>query len=397
MKTSTEVQLDNARIVDVVTGSTRAGNVRISCGSIVDVDAAAAPSHVEVIDLRGGYLLPGLINCHTHLQGQYPYSLRQADEHPGRTALRAAWRARRLLSAGITTVRSVHEQARVDIVVREAAKSGWTRAPRILAGGRGLTVPGGHAAGLGSAIAAGPEAFRSAAREEFAAGADHVKVFLTGGLANPGEEIGRPALTLAELSAVVQAAQERDSYVVAHAGGPDAIQLGLRAGVRSFEHGYHLDDETVTAMAEAGAFLTPTLTVTNSPDWQRRMGFDEAAIARGEAAREEHMASARRAIRAGVTIVAGTDFPGEERAADVPLIVRELQLLVEAGLPAAAAIRAATTTAATLLGLADQIGQVTAGFRADLIAVAEDPTESARACADVRLVMQAGELVSSTR
>jgi imidazolonepropionase-like amidohydrolase len=224
-----------------------------------------------------------------------------------------------------------------------------------------------------------------------------VKVFLTGGLANPGEDIGRPALTLAELSAVVQAAQERDSYVVAHAGGSDAVQLGLRAGVRSFEHGYQLDDETVTAMAEAGAFLTPTLTVTNSPDWQRRMGFDEAAIARGEATREAHMASARRAIRAGVIIVAGTDFPGEERATGVPLIVRELQLLVEAGLSAPAAIRAATTTAATLLGLADEIGQVAAGFRADLIAVAEDPTQSTRACADVRLVMQAGEPVTTTR
>lgn len=397
MKTSPEVQLDNARIVDVVTGSTRAGNVRISCGSIVDVDAGAAPSHVEVIDLRGAYLLPGLINCHTHLQGQYPYSLRRADEHPGGTALRAAWRARRLLSVGVTTVRSVHEQSRADIVVRQAAQYGWTQAPRILAGGRGLTVPGGHAAGLGSAIATGPEAFLSAAREELDAGADHVKVFLTGGLASPDEDIGTPALTLDELSAVVQAARERDSYVVTHAGGPGAVQLGLRAGVRSFEHGYYLDDETVTAMAAAGAFLTPTLTVTNSPDWQRRMGFDESAIARGEAAREEHMASARRAISAGVTIVAGTDFPGEDRTHGVPLIVRELQLLVEAGLPAVAAIRAATTTAATVLGLADQIGQVAPGFQADLIAVAQDPTESVSACADIRLVMRAGELVTSTR
>ena len=388
--------LTRARVVDVRTGRVSGPqSVEMAGGLITAIDAAAsAPDGAEVVDLDGLYLLPGLITCHVHLQGTYPYSTRDPTEPPTWTALRAASRARALRARGFTTVRSVHELNRADLAVRHAATMGWTEAPRIIGAGRALTRRGGHGDGFGALVAEGRGGFHEAAAAELDAGADHVKIFASGGLAKAGEALDEPELSAAEIRGAVEAAVAHGTYVVAHAAGSATIRRGLDAGVRSFEHGYLLDEATARAMVAAGAFLTPTLVVTHAADWMTAMGFDPAAVARSTAMADRHLASARRAIEAGVSIVHGTDIPPDGRTDDTMLAVRELELLVQAGATTVAALQSITITAARLVGREGQIGEIVAGAAADFVATRADPTESVGALRAIRLVIQGGEVVT---
>ena len=169
-------------------------------------------------------------------------------ESPALTAYRAATRATEALRAGITTIRCVHEQNRADLLLRTAVERGWYAAPRIFGAGRAVSTPGGHGAGGGCAYASGEQAFYEAALAELAAGADHVKVFISGGLNRAGEDLWRPEMTDGEIRGAVRAADEHDSYVVAHSGGTAVIQQARRQGVRCFEHIYQLDDETAALL-----------------------------------------------------------------------------------------------------------------------------------------------------
>lgn len=386
--------LTNARIVDVRSGRVSAlTSLEIRDDRIAGIGGPPPPG-AEVLVLDGGYLLPGLITCHVHLQGTYPYSTRDPNEPPPWTALRASARARQLRVRGFTTVRSVHELNRADLQVRHAAEMGWTEAPRIFGAGRALTRPGGHGDGFGAVTASGAAGFHDAAAAELEAGADHVKIFASGGLAKSGEALDGPELSLAEMRGAVTAAEERGTYVVAHAADSATIRLALEAGVRSFEHGYLIDSDTAAAMAAAGAFLTPTLVVTHAADWMRATGFDEAAITRSTAFADRHVASARRAIEAGVAIVHGTDIPSDGPSDGTMLAVRELELLVASGATTLAALQSANLTAAKLLGREGELGEIVEGAVADFIMTLEDPTASVRALRSIAAVFQAGEAVT---
>ena len=196
------------------------------------------------------------------------------------------------------------------------------------------------------------------------------------------------------MRAAVDAATERGTYVVAHAAGSATIRRGLEAGVRSFEHAYLLDDETARAMADARAFLTPTLVVTNASDWMAATGFDRAAVERSAAMADVHLASARRAIEAGVSIVHGTDIPSDGESDGTMLAVRELELLVAAGATTLSALQAITLTAARLLGQEGAIGEVRPGAVADFVAMPDDPMQSVSALRSLDFVMAAGAVVS---
>ena len=387
--------LTGARIVDVRTGAVSPpSSIGIVAGRIATIELGAPTAGSTIIsDLGGSFVLPGLITCHVHLQGTYPYSTRDPNEPPQRTALRAAAPARMLRRHGLTTVRSVHELNQADIHVRYAAEMGWTDAPRIVGGGRALTCPGGHGSTFGAVVAQGRSGFFDAAARELEAGAQHIKIFASGGLARGGEEIERPELTLDEMRGAVDAAAARGTYVVAHAAGSAAIRIGLEAGVRSFEHAYMLDEATAAAMAQAGAFLTPTLVVTHASDWMHATGFDSDAVARSSAFAEAHLESARRAIEAGVAIVHGTDIPSDGISKGTTLAVRELELMVVAGATTLGAIQSATIVAARLLGLEEEVGEIRIGAAADLVATPEDPTQSVSALRARDFVVQAGAVV----
>ncbi len=383
--------LDDLRIVDVSDGTNRPAAIGITDGVISRI-ADAAPAAASVRSLGGAYVLPGLISCHTHLQASYPYSARDPNEDPDVTFARASRQAEVTLRAGLTTVRTLHELHAIDLRVRTAIEDGSVAGPRIVAGGRGLTVPGGHGDGLGCRVASGEMGFHRAALAELDAGADHVKVFASGGLARAGESMDAPEMTLEEMRGAVRAAESRGTYVAAHAASAAAVAQGLRAGIRSFEHGYRIDAPTARDMASAGAWLTPTLVVTHSQAWQRRNGFDEPSVDRCTATAPAHEAGFRYALDAAVSIVNGTDFPPGSPDDGVPLAVREMELMVRLGASPPAAIRAATIDAGRLLGRT-QLGDIAVGAPADLIVVPDDPAADITALERIALVMAGGRVV----
>jgi len=392
--------LTNCQLVDVETGSVQpSAAVEIQGDRITSVLTGPAdrPAGEQVYDLGGRFLMPGIISCHTHLSVVFPFDATDEHESAGLSAVRAAARAKDALQAGITTIRCVHEMNRADLVLRQSAREGWLRIPRIFGAGQALSTTGGHGSGSGCTYVDGADQFLAAARAELAAGADHIKVFITGGLAHAGEVMTGMQVTAAEVGGAVRAASEKGTYVVAHAANSAAIREALQAGVRSFEHAYELDDETARAIAAQGAFLTPTLCVTRMPQWMRDHAFTADQVERAMAAGPQHLDSIKRAVDAGVTLINGTDYPPGEAGDDTVAAIREMEFMAEAGLDPAATLRSVTVNPAKLLSAEHELGQVKPGFLADLIAVDADPTQSVSAMRAVSFVLAAGSVVRDDR
>lgn len=398
------IWLTGGHVVDVRGGTVlRHTNVEVRSGRIAQITGDAPPAGAAARDLGGRYLLPGLISVHTHLSVVYPFDATVENESAGLTALRSLSRAQDALRAGITTIRCVHEQNRADLLVRTAAEQGWVVAPRILGAGKAVSTTGGHghSAGMTCSYADGYDGFLRAARAELAAGADHVKIFITGGMMREGESFAGAEMTLDEMKAVVRAAEAHGAYAVAHAGSGSAIQQALIAGVRSFEHAYQIDAETVAEMARRQVFLTPTLCVSRCPEWMADHYFPRWQIDRAMEVGKEHLESIRLAVRrgygdadrAGITFVAGTDYPPGEPIEDTVVAVREMEFMVDAGLSPQQALRTGTIDAARLLKIEHEVGAVEMGYIADLIVTEHDPTSDTRALRRIPLVVQAGRIV----
>jgi imidazolonepropionase-like amidohydrolase len=386
--------LTNAHVVDVTDGTVLPNrSIEIVDGAIRAVSTTLPPAQARVIDAERRFVVPGLVSCHTHLSIVFPMSDTDEGEHPAATVLRAAKRARDALDAGITTVRCVHEQNRADLWLRDAQRRGWADAPRIFGAGRAITTPHGHGVGAACVAAEGEDEFYRAASEELKAGADHIKIFINGGLAREGEDFSQSEMSDEELSGAVRAAREHDTYVVAHSGASQAIHQALGRGVRCFEHAYELDTATASLLAREGAYLTPTLVVTRCEPWMRANGFGEATIVNARAAADGHLQSIRNAIGAGIPLLCGTDLPPADDVGGLPATVLEMKLLEEAGLSRLAALKTATTNPARLMGAADEIGQLQPGFRADVVVVDENPLDDLAALGTVRVVLQEGRTV----
>ncbi len=387
----------NAHVVDVLTGERlyRRAVQTAPDGTVAQVAAAPPPGlpEADVVDVAGRWLLPGLISCHTHLSVVFPFSETDEAENPAITAYRSATRASDALRAGITTIRCVHEQNRADLLLRTAVQRGWFTAPRILGAGRAISTPEGHGQGAACAYAAGEQEFYAAALAELAAGANHVKIFINSGLARAGEDYEQAEMTDGEIRGAVRAAAEHGTYVVAHSGSPAAIRQALAQGVRCFEHAYRLDPDTAALLARPGIFLTPTLCVTRSESWMRSRGFEEPSIQNALAAADDHLASIRHAIRAGVTLVNGTDIPPGDLVDGVPAAVHELLLMAAAGLSPLLSLQSVSVNAAALLRIGTDVGQIRPGFAADFVAVAADPMDDLAAMRTISLVVQGGHLI----
>jgi imidazolonepropionase-like amidohydrolase len=386
--------LTNAQVVDVTDGTVlRNRNVEIVDGATRAVSTTLPQGQDNVLDAGGRFVLPGLVSCHTHLSIVFPMSATDESESPAATVLRAAKRAREALDAGITTLRCVHEQNRADLWLRDAKQRGWAEAPRLIGAGRAITTPKGHGAGAACVTAEGEEGFYLAANEELEAGADHIKIFINGGLAREGEDVSLSEMTDGELAGAVRAARQHDTYVVAHSGASQAIRQALGGGVRCFEHAYELDTSTAALLAREGAYLTPTLVVTRCEPWMRANGFAEGTIANARAAADGHLQSIKNAIAARVPLLCGTDLPPADDVGGLPATVVELLLLEQAGLSRLAALQTATINPARLMGAEDQIGQVSPGFRADLIVLDHNPLDGLAALGSVAMVLQEGRAV----
>lgn len=339
----------------------------------------------NVVDLAGCTLLPGLIDAHTHLGIAFDLGQgAQVGMVPAAEIAAAIFENCRLaLESGFTTCR---DMAGLDGGIVQAISKGLVRGPRILPSAIGIAQDGGHGSFMApwsdchcsvsipglldvAAVCTGADEVRLAARRAFRRGAKQLKLFLSGGVISLTDDLSDTQLALEEIRAAVAEADARSSYVAAHAHNNRAIRNGLAAGVRTFEHGTFLDDETAQAMASAEAFLVPTLTVAHLlASAPKAMGVPEAIAARvGET--EAAMAVAiRRAKEAGVAIGSGSDLLGPRQTQ------RGMELQLRAAIDGPmAAIVAATATNARILRLADLLGTVEAGKLADLVAFRGDP------------------------
>ncbi|MDA4128852.1 MAG: amidohydrolase family protein [Thaumarchaeota archaeon] len=389
--------LRNCNVVDVREGTIRPNvSIRVE-GKIIQSITPGSPTSGELTkDLSGAYVLPGLINAHVHLYVLSPIQAINPHENPAETALRCYSHASDALKAGVTTVRTVGELNRVDIALRSMITKGWVQGPRIVSAGRGVTPTGGHGAGLATE-ADGPDGFRRAAREDFAAGADHIKLFVSGGIANihdSRESLTEPQATLQEMEAAVSVASSKGTYVCAHATGSEIVEMAAEAGVRSFEHCYELNKDAVDAIRSVNGFLVPTLSVTSlPPEYRRKRGFSESTIDKMSAARPKHLESVRAAVRAGVKVVVGTDTPPGNTSEDVNVTVKETEFLVEAGMSPLEAVRSATLNAAELIMMEDRLGLVEPRYQADLVAMPSNPLEDIKNLRKIAFVMYDGQII----
>jgi imidazolonepropionase-like amidohydrolase len=370
------------------------GAVVVEDGLIASVgETRALPPGVELVDLGDATLLPGLIDAHVHLVWSASAEPHEVVERESRalTAIRCAANAALHLGAGVTSVRDVGATDGLSIDIARAVELGLIPGPRVVAAGRAITMTGGHGWFLGRE-ADGAEAVRHAVRSELKAGAECIKLMASGGVYGHAEEPGSPQLTVEELRAGVAEAHKAGRKVAAHAYSAEAINNALSAGVDSIEHGSFLDRATAERMREQGTYLVPTLSVyqamsdrgpeLGSPDYIQRKTA-EVLMASREAF--------RLALETGVPLAAGTDCgaPGHPHGT----LPEELRVMVDAGATPLEALRYGTSAAAVVLGLAEEVGTLEPGKKADLLAVGGDPLRDVGALRDVRLVLRDGSEV----
>jgi imidazolonepropionase-like amidohydrolase len=362
------------------------------------------------LDLAGLTIVPGLIDAHAHL------TLVDMTDLSGRRTPVAVTAARIFhvcdvaLDAGFTTVR---DAGGADGGLATATATGLVRGPRILPSGPILCQSGGHGDlrdpfdhhgrddGVPGLVQAsmridGADSARIAAREVFRRGATQLKVAVSGGVVSTTDRIEDTQLTVEELGAVVAEAQARGTYVLAHAHNVGGIRNGLTAGVRSFEHASLLDEDTAQQIATAGAYVVPTLAVFHvmEQEWQE-WGLSEAVLPRLAGLEEAMSRSVKLAAAAGVPLGSGSDLLGPEQRH------RGIELTLKSRLIGPMdALVSATLTNAELLGRQDDIGTITEGKLADMVAFDGDPVQDPELFDQPEraiVVMQGGKVVKDLR
>lgn len=343
----------------------------------------------ERVDCSGGLLVPGFIDCHTHVCLTQVLGAGDAMLNLPRSAwsLSAVPILATLLRLGVTTVRDAWG---ADAGLQRALREGWIDGPDLLISLRQVCTTGGigdhwtarfgDADGFGDPsmpdpVFDGPDAARAVVRRMVRAGADWIKVTATGSARTPRARYTE--MTPAELAALVdEAARQGGRQVMVHAHGARAAESAALAGARSIEHGIWLDETSVAAMAEHGTWFVPTLSISQTDPTRHQPG-----------AADSHLRSVRLAIAAGVPIAMGSDNPVRPHTE----VLREISHLSDAGLGPAGALRAATLDAARMLGLQDDRGEIVAGKRADLVLLDGADLDVTRLDTRIRAVWQAGQ------
>jgi imidazolonepropionase-like amidohydrolase len=352
-------------------------------------DKLAVPPGARVVDFTHATLLPGLIDCHDHLTMELGpgWEIEPVKGTAADAAIQGTVFALRTLRAGFTTVRNLGDRDGESVALRNAIASGLVQGPRMLTARHMLSITGGHGdwnngfrpgltlLGIDAADAGvcdSPDACRLAVRTQVKYGADLIKISATGGVLSAGDEIGARQFSDAELLAIISEAHELGRKVAAHAHGTEGIKAAVKAGVDSIEHGSILDDEAARLMKERGTWLVPTLMAGEQVEASARAGkLPPFAVAKALAVRPKMADSFRRAVLAGVKIAFGTDSAVSPHGQNA----HEFELMVQGGMKPADALRAATSSAAALLGRDRELGTVAPGMLADLVAVSGNPLE----------------------
>ncbi|MBM0103646.1 amidohydrolase family protein [Steroidobacter sp. S1-65] len=360
----------------------------------------------QVVDLRERYVLPGLMDSHVHLDsdraGQEGLLESLTNDLPY-FAYEAAVNARKTLEAGFTTVRNLGNDGGVTLALRDAIAAGKVPGPRIIDAGSSISATSGHGdATLGLRHEIGEhisqenlcdsaEACRRAVRMQVRRGVDVIKILTTGGVnSRIGAGLNKQMFD-DEAKALIETAHLYNKKVAVHAHGADGINLALKYGADSIEHGTLIDDESIKLFVKHGAYYVPTLSTVNG--YLERIAKDPNAYPPEVRAKIEWRIgitgkALEKAYPRGVKIAFGTDAGVSKHGRNAD----EFELMVKHGMPAAEAIKAATVNAADLLGISAEAGTLEPGKRADLIAVAGDPLADVTVLKQVAFVMKDGRI-----
>ncbi len=392
-----------ARVLDVRAGSyVPDAAIIVEGGRIKAIGAATAlrkqvPASAKIIDLKDATVLPGLIDCHTHLMariGDDPngYALNLLTKSQAYRALEGAANARATLEAGFTTVRDVENEGSgyADVALRDAINAGLVEGPRMRVATRGIAAVGQYFPfaispdltdfPTGAQMISGPEEARRAVREQISHGADLIKVYA---------DWRNPTLTVAEMQVIVEEAHKAKRKVAAHATTTEGIRNAILAGVDSIEHGHGADRADLDLMKSKGVYLVPTLSVI---DAMVAKAPNKWTSDKDRAFLESMRQSMAIAKLIGVKIADGSDPAAADRHGKN---AEELEAMTRRGLSPLEALRAATTSAAELIGWPDDVGAVEVGKFADLIAVQGDPTVDITVLQHVKFVMKDGRIIKN--
>lgn len=354
----------------------------------------AVPAAADVIDARGNWLIPGLMNMHVHFGLKLPGKMQAelANETDAALSLRMLAAAEAALQAGVTTVRAPGDSRQAGLALMRSINKGESHGPRIFSAGKYLIITGGHGSEAGKIYADGPYELVKAARQQISLGASWVKILISGGIATEGGGIAEALMTPEEISAVIDAAHRFGAKVAAHSGSSAATKVAVDAGIDSIEHGYMLDRETLLKMKKAGTWLVPTMVVSQpaTEPFFERIGSPPWYLDRRNSVGKQHSEMLRIAIEENLNIALGTDQLPHEPNDGTTATAREAQYYVEAGMTPLQALRSATIEPARMLGAESDIGSLEVGKYADIVAVAGNPTRDIKALRDIRLVMKGG-------
>jgi imidazolonepropionase-like amidohydrolase len=406
--TPAEVAIHAGKVLNVRTGNYWSDQIIwIDGDRIKEIGKAAEissrlPAGTKTIDLSNATVLPGLIDCHTHLT-MTPYDSGPAGMRKSypRQALTGARNARVTLEAGFTTVRNVGANGYSDIALRDAINAGDVPGPRMLASGPPLSITGGHADNnylapqynwSDDGVADGVDGVTLKVREDVKYGADVIKFMATGGVLSEGDNPALAQYSPEEMKAIVDTAHGLGRKVAAHAHGATGIKYAVLAGVDSIEHGSYINDEDIQLMKQRGTYLVPTVYLE---DWLmenlQTLGLTPNMIEKARVVlpiAQEHLSHA---FKEGVKVAFGTD------AAVYPhgLNAHEFAKMVSMGMTPLQSIQAATVNAADLIGWTDRVGTVEPGKFADIIAVQGDPLADVHVLENVHFVMKGGEVIKN--
>lgn len=401
-----DIYLQCGKIIDTKNGKVLLNKtVVVSENKIIRIDDGFSEGKNQddtIVDLRSKTVLPGLIDMHVHIEGETSptryletFTLNDAD-----VAFNAAEIANRTLMAGFTTVRDLGGSG-VNVALREGIKKRKVPGPRIFTAEKAIATTGGHAdptngrkkslmgdPGPAEGVINSPEEARKAVRQRYKNGADCIKITATGGVLSVSKNGQNAQFSQEEVDEIVKTAKEYGMHVAAHAHGDEGMQRAIKAGVTTIEHGSLMKRNTALLMKEHGTYLVPTLSAgryvadkAKVPNYYPAIILPKIEMIAAELKKTFEMVQ-----KEGVNIAFGTDagvFPHGENA-------KEFGYMVETGWSPMFAIKSATLTNAKILDMENELGQLAAGFLADIVAVDEDPTVNINTLENVVFVMKDG-------
>ena len=397
-------------LFDSATGTWRENVVLVIAGERVQSLEPATyriPAEARVTDLSHQYVLPGLIDCHTHL-GARADRYAEIDAFtstPFDSAIAGVVNAKKTLDAGFTTVRDVGSLPFLAVDLRDNINAGYIPGPRMVASGPMISITGGHG-DLNNyspdvtrtlypehrdyTFADSPDEIRKRVREQVKFGVDVIKIAASGGVLSKGDQPGAPQFTLEEMRVAAETAHQAGRKIAAHAHGAQSIKWAIEAGIDSIEHASLVDDEGIALARQHGTYFVMDIydddyILHEAP----KFGIPEAILVKERALGQLQRDNFRKAHAAGVKMAFGTDagvYPHGDNA-------RQFHYMVQYGMTPAEAIQAATSAAADLIGRSADVGSLTPGHYADLVAVPSDPLEHIEVLEHIPFVMKGGIVI----